>query len=213
MLLTKKAVRGRNAKWTLKDLPPGTAEEFTAEVVPLVREKADAHIIDRVYGKDKHEVKKDGAWAVLEDGEEKGEAEMHEETTPTEDASILVRRGIIPDGGVTPASGATAALKFDFSTLEGISEFVLALAPHESGTMAFQRKQWVKARIKSSARPTVLAHRILQYVVPHPLPRSLYFSGDNRGDYAPPNAQHDGASRRAPEAGDDDVSDTVVVSD
>ncbi|KAF7348717.1 hypothetical protein MVEN_01390600 [Mycena venus] len=76
--LTRKAVRGGNAKWTLRDLPAGTAAEFSNEVVPLACEQAGViapwdgltqkqiqRIVDRVYGEGVHKVTEDGVWAGL----------------------------------------------------------------------------------------------------------------------------------------------------
>ncbi|KAJ6540954.1 hypothetical protein B0H10DRAFT_2137868 [Mycena sp. CBHHK59/15] len=75
---TRKALRNGNAKWTLKDLPLGTSEEFTNEVVPLARElvgtlppwvgltvKQVQGIVDRVYGEGVHEVTPESAWFGL----------------------------------------------------------------------------------------------------------------------------------------------------
>ncbi|KAJ7115097.1 hypothetical protein C8R43DRAFT_1242445 [Mycena crocata] len=76
--LTKKAVRGGALKWTLKDLPPGTAAEFSDELVPRARELAGTlnpwlsltlkqvrELVDDVFGKDKYEVTKNGVWFGL----------------------------------------------------------------------------------------------------------------------------------------------------
>ncbi|KAJ7110512.1 hypothetical protein C8R44DRAFT_800159 [Mycena epipterygia] len=77
--LTKKAQRNGAAKWTLKSLPAGSAEEFTNEVVPLARELAgtiphpwdalgDAQvqaILDRVYPEKKYKVEDNAAWVDL----------------------------------------------------------------------------------------------------------------------------------------------------
>ncbi|KAJ6457472.1 hypothetical protein C8R47DRAFT_1164089 [Mycena vitilis] len=80
---TKKAVRNGNTKWTLKDLPVGTAERFTNEVAPLAKEltgefdpwegpsvKQVQHTVNRVFGLDDdgkpvHKVIKDDAWIGL----------------------------------------------------------------------------------------------------------------------------------------------------
>ncbi|KAJ7764025.1 hypothetical protein DFH07DRAFT_956294 [Mycena maculata] len=76
--LTRKELRGGAAKWTLKHLPPGTADEFTNEVVPLCRQLAGTltpwsgltvkqiqDIVNQVYGENVHEVTKESAWVGL----------------------------------------------------------------------------------------------------------------------------------------------------
>ncbi|CAK5272540.1 unnamed protein product [Mycena citricolor] len=175
---TKKAVRGGTAKWTLRNLPEGTDEEFTNEVVPLAREKAGTlppwegltekqlqEIVDKVYGKGQYTVAKNGPWAGLiayrlndwrtgfgtqarrgvdmyfnnnksgADSDDDSEMQVDDTDAPapadTEglDASL--------------AGTAAAAPKFNLKTPSGIAEFVSwVLKRHESGTMAFQWKQW-----------------------------------------------------------------------
>ncbi|KAJ6621813.1 hypothetical protein B0H10DRAFT_1945080 [Mycena sp. CBHHK59/15] len=78
--LTGKAARGGDAKWTLKHLPPDTAEKFTNEVVPLAREQAGVGalspwggltvaqiqvIVDKVYGTGVHIVGPKDVWVGL----------------------------------------------------------------------------------------------------------------------------------------------------
>ncbi|KAF7308079.1 hypothetical protein MKEN_01170300 [Mycena kentingensis (nom. inval.)] len=69
--LTATAIRGGDKKWTYNHLPPGTADRFKNEVIPLARERVACKppwtmptvqevqdLVDTVYGK--------GAWAVAE---------------------------------------------------------------------------------------------------------------------------------------------------
>ncbi|KAJ6598059.1 hypothetical protein B0H10DRAFT_1959477 [Mycena sp. CBHHK59/15] len=78
--LTGKAARGGDAKWTLKHLPPDTAEKFTNDVVPLAREQAGVGalspwggltvaqiqvIVDKVYGTGVHIVGPKDVWVGL----------------------------------------------------------------------------------------------------------------------------------------------------
>ncbi|KAJ7465495.1 hypothetical protein FB451DRAFT_1369850 [Mycena latifolia] len=75
---TRKALRNGAATWNLNHLPRGTSDEFTSEVIPLVRELAGAvppwaalnveqiqGVVDRVYGKGKHTVTLEGPWYGL----------------------------------------------------------------------------------------------------------------------------------------------------
>ncbi|KAJ6517195.1 hypothetical protein C8R47DRAFT_1254521 [Mycena vitilis] len=76
--LTGRAARGGNAKWTLKHLPAGTADQFTSEVVPLACEQAGAlgpwrgltvkqiqGVVDRVFGVDVYKVAPHDVWVGL----------------------------------------------------------------------------------------------------------------------------------------------------
>ncbi|KAJ6632008.1 hypothetical protein B0H10DRAFT_2426924 [Mycena sp. CBHHK59/15] len=75
---SRKEQRGGNAKWTLQHLPPGTASEFTDEVVALARELVGTvvpwarlnvpqiqDLVDKVFGSGKFEVTADGPWVRL----------------------------------------------------------------------------------------------------------------------------------------------------
>ncbi|KAJ6522565.1 hypothetical protein B0H19DRAFT_1277263 [Mycena capillaripes] len=73
-----KELCGGSDKWTLQHLPPGTAAEFTDEVIPLARELAGnlqpwagltvkqiQALIDKVYGEDVHTMTAESAWVGL----------------------------------------------------------------------------------------------------------------------------------------------------
>ncbi|KAJ7255000.1 hypothetical protein B0H12DRAFT_1233262 [Mycena haematopus] len=75
---TRKALRDGAAKWGLKHLPHGTSDEFTSEVVPLVRDLAGTlppwtnpnieqlqRIVDQVFPDSKYTVTKTSPWYGL----------------------------------------------------------------------------------------------------------------------------------------------------
>ncbi|KAJ6595932.1 hypothetical protein B0H10DRAFT_2197280 [Mycena sp. CBHHK59/15] len=160
--LTGKAVRGGDAKWALKHLPPDAAEKFTNEVVPLARGQAGVGavspwggltvaqiqaIVDKVYGAGVHIVKPKDVWVGLaekgvklfittDDGEDEDEEEENADDIPPVDGTVA--------DPTLPAGTGPAARQFSFKTPAGIAEFVeWALQLHkESDTMAFHWKQW-----------------------------------------------------------------------
>ncbi|KAJ7674001.1 hypothetical protein DFH06DRAFT_752525 [Mycena polygramma] len=150
---TKKAVRNGHTKWTLKDLPVGTSERFTDEVVPLTKElvggvdpwegasiKQVQSVVDRVFGLDEHKkpmykVAKDDAWVGLVNyrlNDWRGVFGTQDEDDDAQDDDQAPRHaeGVREHDGDEPMTAADqsdalpAAKQWNFKTSEGIAEYV-----------------------------------------------------------------------------------------
>ncbi|KAJ7194143.1 hypothetical protein GGX14DRAFT_576630 [Mycena pura] len=147
--LTKKAQRGDSRKWKLSHLPEGTAERFTNDVVPLMRERLGTLkpwegltveqvqlIVDRVYGAGTHEVTAAGAWfglvayrstdyrsgfvAQAQKAMEMLVSSQQGEDSDAADSDADVEVDNDSDADDTGASSK----KFDFKTPDGVARFV-----------------------------------------------------------------------------------------